>query len=64
MGSQQLKPLKARLTIEQQQRRDDRIAARVASRNLVNNVNILGTVTMAHLRRGFWGRLKWLVLGR
>jgi hypothetical protein len=64
----QLLPLDQRLSIHQQQKREARIMGRKtnAQRLSTEHAILTGTLNsvLALLRRGFFGRLKWLVLGR
>ena len=64
----QLQPITARLSPEQLQARAVKIFARrsVAEKLAINGAMAIGRANMALqvLGRGFFGRLKWLVIGR
>jgi hypothetical protein len=64
----QLRPLAQRLSPEQLQKRAMEIYSRrtVAEKLAINGAMAMGRANMALqiLGRGFFGRLKWLVIGR
>jgi hypothetical protein len=62
--SHQLQPLHKRLTRNQSDRRDRKIEARrIVAAQLTGRINDLGGYTVQFVYRGFWQRLRWLILG-
>ena len=61
----QLAPIKRRLNKHQQEKRVNKINARrtVADYLIHQNVQVVGVIRNL-LDRGFWGRVKWVILGR
>ena len=60
-----MKPLKHRLTPAQQARRQDRMGARrTAAQQLMQAAGYAVHQSTELKRRGFWGRLKLVLLGR
>ena len=64
----QLEPLTHRLNPHQQARRDIRIEARKTIAQQLSREHAItrgiAATTLSVLRRGLWGRLKWLLFGR
>ena len=64
----QLKPLADRLSVQDMQRRVQRMARRQTTRDIaqeaLSRATHVGIGFGTLMQRGFFGRLKWLVLGR
>ena len=60
----QLQPLKERMNMHQQQRREQKIAARrIVAAQLQGQINLVAQYTAIFVHAGFWARLRWLFFG-